>query len=335
MCTAVSYKSDYHYFGRNLDLEHSYHEEITITPRQFPLHFRKTNNITSHYAIIGMAYVVEDYPLYYDATNEMGLSIAGLNFPDNAFYPEYRSDKDNITPFEFIPWVLGLCSSIAEVTILLNRLNIVNIPFSQSLPLSYLHWMISDSTSTLVVESTKDGLKYYENPVKVLTNNPAFDLQLFNLNNYMGLSSKQPNNPSPFSHPLSLYSRGLGALGLPGDYSSQSRFVKAAFVRNCCIDYQSKMAESNSSKIIEEDSLSQFFHILSSVATPKGCVDVGLEKYQYTIYSSCCNTDLGIYYYTTYNNSQIRGINMHKVDLNSKNLFRYPLFSNRTVQWQN
>lgn len=335
MCTAISYKSDHHYFGRNLDLEYSYHEEITITPRNFHLSFREAKSLASHYAMIGMAYVVDNYPLYYDATNEMGLSMAGLNFPDNAFYSEYRSDKDNITTFEFIPWVLGLCSSVAEATTLLNRLNIVSIPFSSSLPLSPLHWMISDSKSSLVVESTKDGLKYYDNPTKVLTNNPTFDFQLFTLNNYMGLSSKQPSNPSPFSHPLSLYSRGLGALGLPGDYSSQSRFVKAAFVRSCCQTYQNKMAESISPKAFSEDSLSQFFHILSSVATPKGCVDVGSEKYQYTIYSSCCNTDLGIYYYTTYDNAQIQGINMHHVDLNMDTLFRYPLLMQGSIHWQN
>ncbi|MBQ9122879.1 MAG: choloylglycine hydrolase [Lachnospiraceae bacterium] len=334
MCTAVSYKSDYHYFGRNLDLEYRYQEEITITPRNFSLPFRTSKHLNSHYAIIGMAYVAHNYPLYYDATNEMGLSMAGLNFPGNAFYPEYRSDKDNITPFELIPWILGLCSSITEATTLLNRLNIVNLSFNPSLPLSPLHWMISDSTSSLVVESTKEGLKYYENPIKVLTNNPTFDLQLFNLNNYIGLSSKQPDDPSPFSHPLSLYSRGLGALGLPGDYSSQSRFVKAAFVRCCCMDYQNKTAERFSLQK-EEDSLSQFFHILSSVSTPKGCVEVDSEKYQYTIYSSCCNTDLGIYYYTTYDNPQIQGVNLHHVDLNADTLFRYPLLLQGNIHWQN
>ena len=325
MCTAISYSSDYHYFGRSLDLEYSYHEEIIITPRHFPLSFRETKSLESHYAMIGVAYVVDNYPLYYDATNEMGLSMAGLNFPGNCFYPELRSDKDNITPFEFIPWILSLCCCVTEAKLLLERINLVNIPFKDSLPLSPLHWMISDSKSSLVVESTRDGLKIYDNPAKVLTNNPTFDHQLFALNNYSHLSAKQPDAASPFSLPLSLYSRGMGGLGLPGDYSSQSRFIRAAFVRNCMESYEMKRAEKLTPETSGSDSLSQFFHILSAVQVPKGCVDVGDETFQYTIYSSCCNTDLGIYYYKAYDNPQIHAVNMHHVNLDSHALFHYPL----------
>ena len=86
MCTAATYYSKDHYFGRNLDLEFSYKETVTIMPRNYSFPIRYEADIDNHYAIIGMAYVVDDYPLFYDGINEKGLGMAGLNFPDNAFY---------------------------------------------------------------------------------------------------------------------------------------------------------------------------------------------------------------------------------------------------------
>ena len=103
MCTAITYKTKDHYFGRNLDLEYSYKETVTITPRNFTLHFRRMGKLDQHFAIIGMAYICDGYPLYYDGTNEKGLSMAALNFPGNADYKAYRYQKDNIVPFELIP----------------------------------------------------------------------------------------------------------------------------------------------------------------------------------------------------------------------------------------
>ena len=84
MCTAASYRTKDLYFGRNLDYEFSYGDEVTITPRNYPFTFRRAGEMRTHYAMIGMAYVAEEYPLYYDAVNEKGLCIAGLNFVGNA-----------------------------------------------------------------------------------------------------------------------------------------------------------------------------------------------------------------------------------------------------------
>jgi choloylglycine hydrolase len=185
MCTAITLTTKDHYFGRNLDLEYSYTETITITPRNFPFTFRQKETMQHHYAIIGTAFVQDDYPLYYDATNEKGLSMAGLNFPENAYYFPSKDGKDNITPYEFIPWILGQCANVSEVLQLLDNLRLLNEPFSDTLPLSPLHWMISDKDQSIVVESLKSGLHVQENPVGVLTNNPPFEMQLFHLNNYI------------------------------------------------------------------------------------------------------------------------------------------------------
>lgn len=324
MCTAITYRTQNHYFGRNLDLEYSYNETVTITPRNYPFSFRTTHKLSSHYAIIGMAYVVDDYPLYYDATNEKGLSMAGLNFPGNAFYPAYQEGKDNISPFELIPWILGQCATIPQVKEILGRLNIININFSEKLPLSPLHWMISDRESSLVIESVREGLRIHDNPVGVLTNNPPFDYQMFQLNNYMSLSIQQPVNHFSALLPLQVYSRGMGALGLPGDLSSQSRFIKASFTKMNSLSGDS-----------EWESISQFFHILASVEQQRGCVHMGNDKYEITLYSSCCNTEKGIYYYTTYENHQITAVDMHKENLDGKSLVSYPLIKKQQIYQQN
>ena len=324
MCTAATYTAKDHYFGRNLDLEFSYNQKVTIVPRNYEFNFRKVKPMKSHYAMIGMAFVVDNYPLYYDATNEKGLSMAGLNFPENADYKQETEGKDNVTPFEFIPWILGQCSTIEEVKELLGRINLININFSEKLPLSPLHWMISDRNESITVESVKEGLKIYDNPVGILTNNPTFDIQMFNLNNYVNVTREVPENRFSNAIALDIYSRGMGGIGIPGDLSSSSRFVKAVFTKLNSVSGTS-----------ESESISQFFHILGSVNQERGCVRLAEDTYEITIYSSCCNIDKGVYYYKTYENSQITGVDMHNENLNSQNLVSYPLIKEQQIKIQN
>lgn len=324
MCTAITYKTKDFYFGRTLDYEISYGDEVTITPRNYEFNFRHKQNIKNHYAIIGMAYVTENYPLYYEAVNEKGLGIAGLNFVGNAQYNKKIKGKDNITQFEFIPWILSQSTTVKEAKKLIEKINFLDEPFSTNLPLAQLHWIISDSIESITVEAVKDGIKIYENPVGVLTNNPTFDKQMFELNNYMNLSTKSPKNTFAKSLNLEKYSRGMGAIGLPGDLSSQSRFIRAAFVKMNSV-----------SKEEEKESVSQFFHILNSVEQQRGCCELDDGIFEITIYTSCCNTSKGIYYYTTYDNHQITAIDMHKENLNSENLIRYPLIKDEQIKMQN
>ena len=324
MCTSIALLQGGGYFGRNLDLEYSFGEQVVIMPRLFPLHFHRLPSPDSHFSMIGMANVAEGYPLYAEAVNEKGLYMAGLNFPGNADYKEEAPGRDNITPFEFIPWLLGQCAGLRDARLLLSRINLVNIPFSEQLPLSPLHWMISDPTGSIVVESLKEGLKIYENPIGVMTNNPPFDYQLFHLNNFMQLSKESPRNSFADGLDLQPYCLGMGAMGLPGDLSSASRFVKAAFTKLNSV-----------SGATESESVSQFFHILGSVSQQRGCVHLGGGRYEITIYSSCCNMDKGIYYYTTYENSQISAVDMHRENLDGSKLVSYPLRTGQSFCFQN
>ena len=324
MCTAATYRTKDHYFGRTLDYEVSYGEEVVVTPRNFPFHFRHMGDLSSHYAIIGMATVAGEYPLYYDATNEKGLSMAGLNFPGNADYKPLAEDKDNVATFELIPWLLGQCATVEEAKVYLARMNLANTPFSPQFPVSPLHWIIADRDCAITVESVREGIRIYDNPVGVLTNNPPFDYQMTNLTNYMSLSTEPPENHFSDQLDLTPYSRGMGMLGMPGDLSSASRFVRVAFTKLHSVSGTS-----------ESESISQFFHILGSVAQQRGCVHMGEGKYEITIYTSCCNTDRGIYYYTTYENSQITGVDLHRENLDGQQLSRYPLMTGQQIHMQN
>ena len=184
--------------------------------------------------------------------------------------------------------------------------------------------MIADETGSIVVESMADGLKIHHNPVGVLTNNPSFEMQMFNLNNYMHLSEKQPENHFAKEVLLQTYSRGMGALGMPGDLSSMSRFVRVAYTRMHAVSGKG-----------EEDSVGQFFHILGSVEQQRGCCEVTDGKYEITIYTSCMNASRGIYYYTTYQNHQITAVDMHREDLGAEELICYPMKAEETFVYQN
>lgn len=326
MCTAATYKTNDFYMGRTLDYEFSYGDEITVTPRNYSFTLRHGGKPENHYAIIGMAHVAGNYPLYYDAINEKGLGIAGLNFVGNATYKPVNpdSDKKQITQFELIPFILGTCASLKEAKEALKNMDLVDTPFSPQLPVGSLHWLIADETGSITVEAVKEGLMIYDNPAGVLTNNPPFPQQMFQLNNYMHLSPKQPVNTFSKDLPLNTYSRGMGALGLPGDLSSSSRFVRASYVK--------MNSRCNGDEL---SSVSQFFHILGSVDQQRGCCEVTEGKYEITLYTSCCNATKGIYYYTTYDNHQISAVDMHKTDLNGQELARFTPVTTEQIHFMN
>lgn len=324
MCTAISYKTKDHYFGRTLDLEYSNNEEIVITPRNHPLSFRHVNGLETHYAMIGTACIANGYPLYYEASNEKGLSIAGLNFPGNAAYLSYQQGRYNLASFELIPWLLGQCADLSAARTLLEQTVITNDSFSGELPNSPLHWFLADPNGSIVAEPMNNGLQLHNNPVGTLTNNPPFSYHLTNLSNYLNITSAPPVNRFSRGFKPDIYSRGMGGIGLPGDFSSASRFVRAAFVKMNSVSGES-----------ETESVHQFFHILGSVNQPRGCVQLEDGRYVTTIYTSCCNTVRGVFYYKTYNNNEIYYIDMHRENLDDHRLVRYPFAQESCFHPQN
>lgn len=305
MCTSLTFQTSDFYFGRNLDLEYNFGEKIVITPRQYPFIFKFAGTLSEHYAIIGTAQITDGCPLYAEAVNEEGLCLAALNFPGNAVYAEApESGKTNLAPFELFGFLLGTCATVKEAEEKLKAVCITHTAFKDGYPVAPLHWHIADKDQSLVLECTKDGMHLYENPVGVLTNNPPFPFQLTNLQNYMHLTSNPPENRFAPALKLAPYGQGMGALGLPGDASPASRFVRAAFCK-----WNTELPSG------EEASVTQFFHILDNVAMVAGSVRTPENKFDRTTYASCINASRGIHYYKTYNNNQVSAVSMHKTDL--------------------
>ena len=314
MCTAVSWGENYRYFGRNLDLEYHYREEVVCVPRNYNLVFKKMPAVTKHFAIVGMATVSRGYPLFYDAANEWGLACAALNFVNNAHYREPRKDALNLAPYEVIPYILARCKTVADALVLIKKLNIVNIPFDSKLPLSELHFILADKQKCIVIEPTREGVFVYDDPFRVLTNNPPFPYHKKNMANYMNLTPYEPENRFSDKLALEAYSRGMGGIGLPGDFSSASRFVRAAFVAANAV-HKEKDAEN----------VAQFFHILASAEVAEGGVRLG-EGNVKTVYSSCIDTERGIYYLRTYESLSTPSVSMRDTDIDGKELRREKMF---------
>lgn len=324
MCTAAVYSAKDHYFGRTLDYTRTYHEEIVITPRRFRLAFRAAASISEHYAILGMAHVADGYPLYYDAINECGLGIAGLNLTRSTQLPPPDQSREQIAVFELIPRILAQCRSVAEARDCLAALSITDLPFSEALPSARLHWMIADAKEAITLELTNSAMQIYDNPIGVLTNEPPFPFQMAHLHTFLHLSPHTPTNTFSPTFDLHACSHGMGAIGLPGDFSSPSRFVRAAFVRANSVSGEGELAVVN-----------QFFHLLGAVEQPRGCCVVADEGFEITHYTSCCNLERGIYYYTTYENHQISAVHLHHVPLDGDCLIRYPLVRGEQILLQN
>lgn len=317
MCTCIN---KHGYFARTLDCERSYNEKIMITPRGYKYNFKNVPSPDKGYAIIGMA-ADSDSPLYYDAANEKGLCMAALNFPESCNYRPYNDKMTNVASFELIPYILTQNSTVAEAMEALDNVNICDASYGEEYPCAPLHFMVSDSENSIVIEQTKQGLEIHNNPVEVLTNEPTFDIALFNLRNYLSLSTQTPSNTFSTSLKLSPYSRGMGTIGLPGDYSSLSRFVRAAFIKENSAD--------NSGNPIDE-----IFHIISSLEVPKGIIANNKSDY-YTRYTSCIDSHKGIYYYTTYDNRSITGVDIFKENLDSEELISYNLIDKQQINFQN
>lgn len=325
MCTSIAWKNGAFYFGRNLDLEMSFGQRVVIMPRRYQLTFRREKPMEQHYGMIGMATVMENCPLYAEAANEKGLCIAGLNFPDNAFYSSAESpQKANVAPFELPWWLLSQCATVQEVRALLERTQVVDIPFSERVPNSPLHWHVADKRESLVVECMANGMHIHDNPFGVLTNNPPFGFHRDNIAQYMGLTPLYPKNRFSKQVALKPFGRGMGGFGLPGDASPASRFVRAAFLK-----LNSACEET------EEASTAHFFHLLDSAGMTKGSVMAPDGQWEYTQYSCCINADEGIYYYKTYGNNQLTAVSLHNANLDGEGLLEFPVAAHQQINFAN
>lgn len=318
MCTCISRRiGDKNYFGRTMDIDRGFGQRVVLTPRNYSYKLKNGKEIKNHYAILGMATVEAEYPLYADAMNEKGVSIAGLNFPISAVYQKNIGELQErcISPYELIPFLLGAVSDVPSAKKILSNIVLCDIAFSGEIGTSPLHWQISDSKGRCIVfEQSSDGVKIYDNKTGVLTNEPPFPAQISHLENFRGLSNYSKGGKMKDRFKLPESSFGGGAIGLPGDASSLSRFVRAA--------YLSAYAEFEEG---EEERIAALFHIFEGVSIVKGCVKNHRGKNHYTHYISLMDTCEGIYRYKWYESASFNSVSFSDFELDAELLFECPL----------
>lgn len=324
MCTCIALKEQDFYFGRNLDLDADFGNTIVVTPGRYPLYFVGGERIKQHFSMIGMAQIQDGYPLYAEAVNEKGVGMAGLYFPGEAFYQPVKTErkKYQVAPFELILWLLSQCGSTKEAEELLAGTEIVDASFSSWLPNMPLHWMLADKERCVTVEAVRDGVKVFENPFGVLTNNPPFPFYMAYVSQYLHLTKSAPANSFSERLDLSPFGEGMGAVGLPGDMSPASRFVRASFLK------ENSRGESD-----EMSCVTRFFHILEQVGMVKGTVRTGDGTWDRTTYACCMNATRGIYYCRTYENSQIQAVALQEEDAWKKDLLSWSVSRRQDLSW--
>lgn len=315
MCTGVRFSDDKGnmYFGRNLDWTTGYGEKVVITPRGYKYNSAFLGEMTTKGgAIIGMAIIEENTPLYFDCANEAGLAIAGLNFPGYAKYEEDAIDgKTNIAAYEFPLWVTMNFSSVDEVEEALKNACIVAKPINEKYPVSELHYIIGDKERSIVVEYTKNGMEIFKNNADVLTNQPGYAWHQENLRNYMNLSPKRPHEVKWEKETLIPFGSGSMMRGIPGDYYSTSRFVRVAYLNT---HYPTKSTE--------DENVLRLFHTLTGVAMIEGAAHMDENSFEKTIYTGGYSTASKTYYYNTYDNPTIMHVCMNDHNLDKSDLIQ-------------
>ena len=302
MCTGIRFSdgSGNLYLARNLDWTFGYGERVVLTPTGYATRspFGAVPGI--RHAVLGIGIVEEDTPLYFDCGNDAGLAVAGLNFPGYAEYaPEPVEGAVNVAAYEFPLWVASQFASVDEVEAALGGVVIVDKPINEKYPSSLLHWFIGDSKRAIVVEYTGDGMHVFKDDVDVLTNQPGFPWHHENLRNYLNASPDFPEKVVLGRANLAPFGSGSLMRGIPGDYYSPSRFVRAAYVN---AHYPAKTTE--------EENVSRAFHTLQQVAMVDGNAAMGSGEFEKTIYTGLFSSRTMTYYWNTYEDPAIQRVAM-------------------------
>lgn len=328
MCTSLTLrtKDDHHLFARTMDFTLDLNQSIIITPRQYKWENISGETIIAKQAVVGMGIDYQGKVILADGLNESGMTCAALYFPGFASYsPKLDDSNTNLAPFDFVLWSLTQFDSVQAVKKEINKVSFVDVPLSILNTTPPLHWILSDkSGECIVIESTNQGLHVYDNPVGVMTNSPEFSWHLQNLRQYIGLRAKQFEPTQWGDLTLSAFGQGSGSVGLPGDFTPPSRFVRAAYWK------QNIKGVEN-----EIEGITAIFHILSTCEVPGGGV-VTLDNIEdNTIYTSAMCLESGTYYYHTYDCRQISAVNLFNENLDTDKIKMYPFHRIQPIRYEN
>ena len=310
--------------GRTIEFGTSLDMSLAIIPRNYTFTQKSTSvdpmNYKSVYAAAGV--YCFDEPRLIDGINEMGLCIGAFYFSGFAKYAKItqKNCKHALSPIDFSNWILTNFASIEQVKEAIKEVVISDDILIPGAVLKDwkggqppLHYIVYDKfDNCIVIEPFGDSLKVYENKLGVITNSPSFDFHLTNLNNYVNLSPKNVETNKLGDYLLKSFSQGSGMLGLPGDFTSPSRFIRAAFFS------AGALTPFNSSEAVD-----QTFHILNQFDIPKGSISQeirGKIYYDFTMLTTVKDTKNLESFFKSYKNQATQLIKLDTFDFNSKTI---------------
>ncbi|MBO9568946.1 MAG: choloylglycine hydrolase [Cellulomonas iranensis] len=300
MCTGIRFTDaeGHGYLARNLDWTTGYGQRVVVTPTGYAPRSPFGAVPDVRHAVIGMGIVEEGMPLYFDCGNDAGLAVAGLNFPGYADYaPGPRDGATNVAAYELPLWVCSQFSSVDEVVAAAQDLVIVDKPINDRFPSSMLHWIVGDADRAIVLEQTADGLHVHDDDVDVLTNQPGFGWHHENLRNYLNASPAFPEEVVLTRARLHPFGSGAHMRGIPGDYSSPSRFVRVAYAH-----------AHHPVRATEEENVVRAFRTLQQVQMLDGSAAMESGEFETTIYTGLFSSRTSTYYWYTYDDLTIRSV---------------------------
>lgn len=293
MCTSLTYKNSRgdHFLARTMDFDLDFKARIMVMPRNRVV-AGDAGEYTTKYGFVGAGRLL-GHEMYTDGVNECGVGVATLYFPGNVYYyDDTPADKLGLAPQDFVAWALGNAASVDDLAEKVEQIALINQPTDFIGAVPPLHFIISDTTGkTMLLEPQGGELQLIDDPVGVMTNSPDLAWQLQNLSTYGTLTNQERPLTPLMGHALATQGPGTGALGLPGDFTSPSRFVRTTFLKNYAAPTHNVA-----------DSLNLLQHILNSVTIPKGVKLKENGQSDYTEYRGYMSLDERAYYMEPYDN---------------------------------
>ena len=326
-CSALSWTSQdgKHLWGRNLDFNRlTEGSKVIFVPRNTVYYtcgnsaeknVDESTKQSAKYATAGMGFsMLESSPVLYDGINEKGLMGGQLYYRNFAYFSDnVKPNTLKLQPPFVVFHLLSQCETVDEVVkVIQNEVSLVNLPMFGTVPT--IHWTFSDRRGeSVIIEPDKTGLSIYRNTVGVMTNSPSYAWHRLNLLNYVGIRDLDYDTLEINGDSLAQCFSGSGAQGLPGDWTSTSRFIRLNFLKK----YASKGKD-------ESEAITRMFHLFQSVAFPLGMIkvteqghiteyDKNIVPYDYTIYTSAMCAESLRFYWTSYENQRIQCIDMNKL----------------------
>ena len=327
-CTGITLKSEDGAFvyGRTLEFAQDLDSDLIIVPRGYTYTGSTPSGKSGltwkvKYAFTAMNASIKPN-LVADGLNEKGLAVGAFYFPGYAKFQTYEENfaKKTISPIEFPAWLLSKFATIDQVKKNINSCRVVDVILKEWSFVPPLHFFVIDKQGkSIVIEYMNNKVKIHDNPIGVITNAPAFDWHITNLNNFINMSCLGELPKKLGNLTLKPFGEGSGMLGLPGDFTPPSRFIRAAFLSKNVFVGKDALA-----------TVKQVFHVLNQFDIPKGTVCKSKDQKGMcgkTQWTSACDTNNIRYYVHTINNRTIRMIDLKKANLNAKEIVTVPIFS--------